>query len=161
VSDRDSVRVIPYEARHHDAFRALNVAWITEYFEMEEPDRWQLDQPDTHIIALGGHIFIAESSAGEVAGTSALLRGADGGYWLAKMAVAPHARGRGIGRLLAVAAIEKARSLGVRQVALLSNTVLEPAIQLYRSLGFIEAPLPSDTGHVRANIHMVLDLTAN
>ena len=152
-----STRIIVYEPRHRDRFRALNLAWITEYFEIEEPDRWQLDHPESHILGQGGHIFIAESDD-EVVGTCALLREPDGSFWLAKMAVAPQARGRGIGRALAEAAIARARALGAPRVELLSNTLLEPAIRLYRSLGFVEVPLPR-TDHRRANIKMALELT--
>jgi ribosomal protein S18 acetylase RimI-like enzyme len=43
-------------------------------------------------------------------------------------------------------------------VELLSNTVLAPALALYRSLGFAEVPLPR-TDYRRANIKMVLDLS--
>ncbi|MCU0634262.1 MAG: hypothetical protein MUE41_05270 [Gemmatimonadaceae bacterium] len=43
------------------------------------------------------------------------------------------------------------------RIALLSNTVLAPAIALYRSLGFVEVPLP-DTEYARANIRMVCGL---
>jgi len=149
-------RIVDYQPHHRDEFRALNLAWITEYFAIEEPDRWQLDHPESHILGTGGHIFIAEAD-GEVLGTCALLREDDDVFTLAKMAVAPAARGRGLGRALAEAAIARARALGATRVELLSNTVLEPAIRLYRSLGFVEVPLPI-TDHVRANIKMALDL---
>lgn len=151
-----AVRIVDYEPRHRDHFRALNLAWITEYFAVEEPDRWQLDDPESHILRNGGHIFMAESD-GEVLGTCALIREWDGSFELAKMAVAPSARGRGVGRALAEAAIAKARTLGASRVELLSNTVLEPAIRLYRSLGFVEVPLPA-TDYRRANIKMALEL---
>lgn len=158
-SPASGVRIVDYEPRHRDAFRALNIAWITHYFEIEEADRRQLEHPDVHILASGGRIFIAELGD-DVVGSSALLRDTDGSLWLAKMAVAPEMRRHGTGRALAIAAIDAARALGAPRIALLSNTVLEPAIRLYRSLGFVEAPLPPQTGHVRANIHMVLDLTS-
>ena len=60
-STTGTVRIIEYAPRHRDHFRALNLAWITEHFEIEEPDRWQLDHPESHILGQGGHIFIAES----------------------------------------------------------------------------------------------------
>lgn len=75
------------------------------------------------------------------------------------MAVAEWARGRGVGRLLGEAAVAAARAAGAPRVDLLSNTVLGPAIALYRALGFVEVPLPP-TPYARANIKMVLDLRA-
>jgi ribosomal protein S18 acetylase RimI-like enzyme len=51
-----------------------------------------------------------------------------------------------------------ARARGASRVELLSNTALEPAIRLYRALGFVEVPLPR-TDYARANIKMVLRLS--
>ena len=73
------------------------------------------------------------------------------------MAVDTAMRGRGVGRMLGEAAIERARALGGSRVELLSNTRLTPAIALYRSLGFVEVPLPPND-YERANIKMVLEL---
>jgi GNAT superfamily N-acetyltransferase len=161
-----AVRVIPYaraNRAHHDAFRDLNLAWIEEHFVVEARDRYELDDPERHVLDVGGHIFVAQTEGAggvEVLGTCALVPEHDGGYELVKMAVAPAARGRGVGRALGEAAIEKARALGAPRVELLSNTVLAPAIGLYRALGFVEVPLPP-TEYSRANIKMVLDLAAH
>ncbi|HEX2716629.1 MAG TPA: GNAT family N-acetyltransferase [Gemmatimonadaceae bacterium] len=142
-----------------NAFRALNLAWIEQYFAVEPRDRFELDDPEAHILEPGGRIFLAELDAdGGVAivGACALMVG-DGAFKLAKMAVDPVARGMGIGRALAEAVIDRARALGATEVELYSNTVLVPAISLYRSLGFVEVPLPHNDFR-RANIKMVLPL---
>jgi GNAT superfamily N-acetyltransferase len=152
--------ILPYASRHRTAFRDLNLAWIEEYFVVEERDRRELDDPESHILKAGGFIFVAEADrpAGrEVLGACALIAEPDGAYELAKMAVAPAARGRGVGRALGEAAVAHARALGAPRVELLSNTVLGPAIGLYRALGFVEVALPK-TDYARANIKMVLDL---
>ena len=150
------VVVVDYEPRHRVAFRDLNLAWITRWFRVEDADRRALDDPEGYILGHGGCIFIAEDG-GVAVGACALLRGEDGSFELAKMAVDDAARGRGIGRALGEAAIARARALGARRVELLSNTILEPAIRLYRALGFVEVPLPA-TEYERANIKMVLEL---
>jgi len=154
-SDR-ALAIVDYEPRHHDAFRKLNLEWISEYFEVEQPDRLALDDPEHHILGPGGCILIAEQG-GEVVGTCALLRASDDSFELAKMAVVKHARGQGIGRALGLAAIERARTRGARRVWLLSNTVLEPAIALYEKLGFRVVPLASSE-YRRANVKMERDL---
>lgn len=157
------VRIVAYEPRHHLHFRALNLAWIEEHFAVEERDRLDLDDPEGRILASGGQILMAESvgpQGVDVLGTCALIREPDGAYELAKMAVAPAARGRGVGRALGEAAVATARALGAPYVELLSNTKLAPAIGLYRALGFVEVPLPR-TEYARANIKMVLTLTAD
>jgi ribosomal protein S18 acetylase RimI-like enzyme len=49
--------------------------------------------------------------------------------------------------------IEKARQCGAEKIILQSNTILEPAINLYRKLGFEEVDtFPSE--YKRSNIHM-------
>lgn len=152
----DNLRIVPYRAAHAAAFRHLNLDWIRKYFVVEDRDARDLGDPDTHIIAPGGYIFMAELS-GEVVGTCALMREGDGVYELAKMTVAESARGLGVGRALGEAAIAHARSIGARRVELLTNSSLVPAITLYHALGFIDDPV-GETEYVRANVHMVLDL---
>lgn len=147
-------------ARDRAAFRELNLAWIERWFAVEPRDRYELDEPEEHILDPGGAVFLAELTGdggpAEIVGACALMRDADS-FKLAKMAVAPAARGLGIGRALAHAVIDRARTLGATRVELYSNTVLVPAIALYRSLGFAEAPLPANDFR-RANIRMVLPL---
>ena len=150
------VRVVQYESRHRDAFRDLNVAWISRYFAIEDADLKVLNDPERAILAPGGAILMAEM-ANEPVGTVALIRVAADGFELAKMAVTPSAQGHGIGALLGQAAIERARQLGARWIELLSNTSLAPALHLYHKLGFVEAPL-GGTDYRRADIRMVLTL---
>jgi putative acetyltransferase len=61
------------------------------------------------------------------------------------------------GRALGEAAIACARAIGATRVELLTNSVLVPAITLYRALGFVDVPL-GETEYARADVHMVLDL---
>jgi GNAT superfamily N-acetyltransferase len=156
-----SARIVAYDpgrADHRAAFRDLNLAWIERHFVVEARDRHELDDPERHILATGGRIFVAESADGAtVMGTCALLPMPDGAWELAKMAVREDARGHGVGRALGEAAIAAARAAGGSRIELLSNTRLAPAISLYRTLGFIEAPMhPSE--YARANIRMVIPL---
>jgi GNAT superfamily N-acetyltransferase len=150
------VELIDYHPDHRDAFRALNVAWIERYFTMEQADYDALDRPQESILDPGGEIVLARLN-GAIVGTCAMLPMDDGGVELAKMAVAESARGRGIGVLLGRAIIGRARARGAPRVYLESNTRLEPAIALYRKLGFVEItgePSP----YARCNIQMELTL---
>jgi GNAT superfamily N-acetyltransferase len=151
----DGLRIVEYRPEHAAAFRDLNLAWIEKYFAVEHRDARDLGDPETYIIAPGGHIFMAELN-GECVGTCALMREEEGVYELAKMTVSESVRGLGVGRALGEAVIAYARSIGARRVELLTNSSLVPAITLYRALGFVDAPM-SETEYSRANVHMVLD----
>ena len=151
-----TVSIVDYDDSHHDDFRRLNLEWIERYFWVEEVDRRILDNPHDEIIAPGGHILVARSGDSTL-GVCALIAEEDGSFQLAKMAVTPEAQGRGIGRKLGEAAIAKARAAGASRVELYSNTVMAPAIGLYRALGFVEVP-HTEAEHERSNIRMSLTL---
>ncbi len=152
----DGLRIVPFRPEHALAFRDLNLAWIEKHFVVEERDARDLGDPGAHILAPGGYIFMAELH-GQAVGTVALMREQEGVFELAKMTVADAARGLGVGRALGEAAIAYARSIGARQIELLTNSALVPAIALYHSLGFVDVPLGT-TEYARANVHMVLEL---
>lgn len=148
-----ALRILEYEPRHRDAFRELNLAWIEEYFEVEETDREQLFDPEASILAPGGAILVAELGA-EVVAVCALLAKDERHYELAKMATRKALRGSGIGRRLILAALEKARALGAHKVSLLSHHSLAPAIHLYRSVGFVDVEVPGCSGYARCDVAM-------
>ena len=150
------IRVVPYEPAYRASFRDLNLEWITAHFEVEEEDRRVLDDPEGEILAPGGTILIA-LEGGRTIGTGALIRTGPQEFELAKMAVTAHARGRGVGRALCQALIALARDRGAVRLELMSQTTLAPALQLYRSLGFVEVPL-GPAPYKRANIRMALEL---
>lgn len=66
------------------------------------------------------------------------MDGTEYDFELAKLAVDPESRGTGIGEKICRAALERARQLGAQKIFLESNTILKPAINLYRKLGFRE-----------------------
>ncbi len=150
------LQIVPYEPAHRDAFRQLNEAWITRYFRLEEADNRALDDPEGYILSKGGFIFMALWE-GEAVGACALIKVSEQVFELAKMAVDDKVQGKGIGYALGKACIDKAKVLGIKKVELLSNTRLQPAINLYCKLGFVEVPLPP-TEYERADIKMELGL---
>lgn len=156
--ESQEVKIVPYAPQYQEAFRALNVEWISTYFKMEEADYKALDNPEGYILKNGGHIFVALYK-NEPVGVCALVKMDDPEYEyeLAKMAVSPRVQGKNIGFLLGNAVIEKAKSLGAANVYLESNTLLKPAINLYHKLGFNKVAGRA-TPYERCNIQMELIL---
>ena len=149
--------VVPYRDELRADFERLNREWIETYFTMEPADREILGDPEGTILASGGQVFFVLDRR-EVKGTSAVLRHSAEECEIAKMAVAPEARGRGFGDLLMQACITFAREAGAHRVVIVSNTVLETAIRLYRKHGFVQVPLARDSRYQRANIRLELEL---
>jgi ribosomal protein S18 acetylase RimI-like enzyme len=151
------VMVVPYRDEFRAAFEQLNRDWIETYFVLEEPDREVFSDPRAKILAHGGQIFFVVEG-NQVQGTCAVLHHTGDDYEIAKMAVAPAARGRGFGDLLMQTAVDFATEVGARRLVIVSNTVLEPAIRLYEKHGFVRVPLSPDGRYKRANIRLEREL---
>jgi ribosomal protein S18 acetylase RimI-like enzyme len=152
------VEIVGFDDRFAEDFGRLNYEWIEKSYGVEQHDHDVLDHPRTSVIEPGGEIFFAVDN--EVAiGTVALIPLNANSFELAKMAVAPEARGRGIGEMLMAGCIEFARDSGAKSIILESNTKQEAAIKLYRKFGFVEIPLDPNSHFVRANIRMELAIS--
>lgn len=151
------VELRPFRMEDADAFRELNEDWIGKHFKIEAKDREMLEDPDGHILQLGGHIFMAFVD-GTAVGCCALLRMMPGRFEVAKMTVAEGYRGLGIGRKVLAYTIEQGRALGAESLYLETNDKLHDAIHLYEALGFRHLPaervIPSP--YLRANVYMEL-----
>lgn len=158
LRESQKVKIVNYEPKYQQAFRALNEEWISTYFKMEESDYKALDDPEGYILKNGGHILVALYKE-EPLGVCAILKMNDPDYdfEMAKMAVSPKAQGKSIGWLLGNAIVEKTRSCGGKKLYLESNTVLKPAINLYHKLGFRKVAARV-TPYERCNIQMEMDL---
>ena len=147
------IRIIDWHPQYQDAWKNLNLAWISRDFEVEQIDLDTLDFPERFFIEDGGAVLLAQQEDGEIVGTVALQPFGNGIFELAKMTVAEHVRGLKIGEKLGEAALERARQNGAKTVFLLSNTKAYQAINLYFKLGFRCVALDSSE-FKRANIQM-------
>lgn len=152
------IQIIPYEPSYQPLFKSLNENWITSYWQLEPHDVETLDYPQENILDKGGYIFVATYKDKPI-GVCALCRMNDSiyDYELAKLAVAPSGHGKGIGQLLCKAVIDKAKALDAKKLFLESNTLLKPAISLYRKLGFKELN-EYHPAYARGDIQMELSL---
>jgi GNAT superfamily N-acetyltransferase len=147
-----------FEPGDEAAFRDLNLAWIEQFFSIEEKDKEVLGDPVGQILRPGGAILMAVAD-GQTIGCCALLRIADG-FELGKMAVAEGRRGSGVGKQLLAHAINFARQTGARRLYLETSTKLPNAIHLYESQGFRRLPAESvqRSPYLRSNVYMEMFL---
>lgn len=155
---QQQVEIVEYDSRYFDAFRTLNIEWITAHWELEASDYRVLDDPQGQIIDKGGHIFVGLYN-GEAVGVCALVKGSVEGYdyEIAKYTVSPKAQGKGIGYRLCQTAVDAAFALGGRSIFIESNTILHPALHIYDKLGFKEIPCVHPA-HSRGDILLELRL---
>ena len=135
LEPRRRLAIVDYRPAYKKHFRSLNEEWLREHFTVEEEDEALLGDPMGRIVRRGGCVLFALWD-GEVAGTCAIMRHRGGFLELCKMAVAPEHRRRGIGAALLKTAIDRARSMGARELYLRTSPELEPAVRLYRRAGF-------------------------
>lgn len=153
------VEICDYRPAFKKYFKALNYEWLQAYFTVEPEDEKMLLDPNRLIIKKGGAVLFA-CVEGQVVGTAALIRHADGTFELAKMAVTPKYQGQGIGKQLLQAILKKARQAGATEIFLQTNADLTAANHLYQKFGFkVVQPGPFDARqYQRPTFTMRLDL---
>jgi ribosomal protein S18 acetylase RimI-like enzyme len=150
------LHIVPFDETLASEFRKLNLAWLHRYFVVEAIDEEMLSHPKRYIIDKGGHIFFAMIGE-KVVGTFALIKAGDGVFELSKMAVSEEYQGKNIGNALLRFCLDTAKELQACKLILFSNTLLEPAIHLYRKFGFKEISL-GNSDYKRSNIKMEVDI---
>jgi GNAT superfamily N-acetyltransferase len=99
---------------------------------------WVRDFED-ELAALPGYyrvLLIARDDAGALVGSAAVKHLPDGAAELKRLYVRPAARGTGLGKQLAAAAVDRARELGYTLMRLDTLPRMEAARGIYASLGF-------------------------
>ena len=151
-SEHREVEVVSFDQSLAPHFESLNREWIEKDFVLEETDRQLFSDPAGQIVERGGQIFFVKWE-GKVVGTCAVIPHGNEHFELAKMAVSENFQGQKIGNAMLDFALRKSRELGADKVILYSNTILEPAIHLYRKYGFREVPVTNSL-YKRSNIKM-------
>lgn len=149
---KSGIIITEYHPAYKDAFKALNMAWLNQYFDIEPVDEYVLSNPEEAILKNGGKILFAIKD-GQPIGTAALKKMDDGRLELTKMTVHEHYRGRGIGSMLCRQAISVSKQLGVKELVLFSHTRLPDALHIYRNIGFNDTEVDK-TKYKRADVMM-------
>jgi putative acetyltransferase len=150
-----SVIVRDFRPGDEAAFRDINLEWIERFFIVEDKDRETLNNPKKYILDPGGAILIALDGDDPV-GAVALVVMDGGSVELAKMGVRPAAQGKGAGRMLIAAAVNRAREMGMKRVYIETNSILAPALKLYRDAGFVPLKERVPTPYARADVQLEL-----
>ena len=148
----DGLTLITFDPALRDEFKRLNVAWLERHFTVEPIDERVLGNPEQEILNAGGEIIFALLDD-QVVGTVGLKAESADEFELTKMAVDERFQGRGYGQRLLETAVQFARQRGKRRVVLYTQTVLKPAITLYRKNGFVELR-DFDRKHARCDAKM-------
>jgi len=151
----DVIEIIEYEEKYHSEFKKLNLEWLDKYNLTESHDLMVLDDPKGTITDRVGYIWLA-TDAGKIVGTAGIMNEGHGQYELAKMAVDPEYRGKGISKLLIEACIAKAKEIKAVKLILFSNHQLLTALKLYEKYGFRHVEV-KDSPFVTADVKMELE----
>jgi ribosomal protein S18 acetylase RimI-like enzyme len=117
--------------------------------EMPLQDVYDLQLRDVARRARTSCVLVAASPAGQLLGGVTFVSGPDDPYseelrqdeaGIRMLAVDPACQGRGIGRALTEACLERARAAGRARLVLHTAAVMPAAIHLYERMGFVRLP---------------------
>lgn len=145
-----AIKIRSAEAEELDEVENLVKAAYREFQSLMPGAAWNgwMDNIRATIHAPDGVVLVAEDQ-GRVQGAVKFYPDAGQthqGEWPAGaasirlLAVAPASRGRGYGRLLTQACLDRARELSIPTIFLYTGTFMTAARQLYKKLGFQRAP---------------------
>jgi GNAT superfamily N-acetyltransferase len=137
MTAKSDLSILEFTDAHAKAFHDINAQWIESMFVLEEHDRHVLTHPRELIIDPGGVILMAASEAHGVVGACALMKTSEGVFELTKMGVLQNARGLKAGEFLLRAVLERAATMDMTVLYLLTNSKCEAAIHLYEKNGFV------------------------
>jgi ribosomal protein S18 acetylase RimI-like enzyme len=132
-----------------DEYAALGELTVAAYHslkgEMPLQEMYDRQLRDVATRATTSCVLVAEGPSGELLGGATYVSGPDDPYsedlkegeaGIRMLAVDPAGHGRGVGRALTLACIERARAAGRRRMVLHTSHLMPAAKHLYESLGF-------------------------
>lgn len=157
------LKIREYEPALAADFEAITREWVSTMFSLEENDLRIIENPQELIIDRGGTILFVEAEDLGIIGTCALMPVEGASFELTKMGVLETARGRNAGEFLMQNVLQRARSLKMDELFLLTNRKCAAAIHLYEKFGFRhDDQIMQRFGarYQRCNVAMSYDLSA-
>jgi ribosomal protein S18 acetylase RimI-like enzyme len=140
----------PIGPEEYEALGELTVAaYHTVQSEMPHQDQYDIQLRDVARRAAVSCVLVAIGPDGEVLGGVTYVGGPedpyseelrDGEAGIRMLAVAPDVHGRGVGRALTSACLDRARAAGRDRLVLHTGPWMPAAIRLYEGMGFVRVP---------------------
>lgn len=146
------MEIIKYQPKYKKDFVRLNKAWIEKYFKMEQEDYDVLNNVD-HLIENGAMVFFAVEND-NVQATGMTMPLSNGDWEICKLGADNNYQGKGIGSAVFKACLEYAAANGAKRIIIVSNTILKPALHIYKKFGFKEIPMDNTHHYERENIQL-------
>jgi len=158
-SEYENIGIVEYTPELKEHFKRLNYEWLEKYFEVEEADRFLLENPESEIIAKGGKIFFTKVGE-QIVGTASICKVNDNTCELKKMAVSEIFQGKQAGKKLLNTALDYAKKQGYKKIFLFTSPNLEKAVSLYRAAGFAPSARKdsSKSGLLRCSIKLEMKI---
>jgi GNAT superfamily N-acetyltransferase len=155
----DKLSMVSWHPKYKKHFKEIGVAWLQEFFSVEENDLIQLDTPEENIIKPGGEIFTLFNKEGIAVGVAAMIHHGAAAE-LGKMGVKKEFNGKGYSHPLMYEAITWAKNStqNYDRVDLYTAEKLIPAVTLYKKYGFVVVPVGGYTKFSRVDLAMSLKL---
>ncbi|HEV2150308.1 MAG TPA: GNAT family N-acetyltransferase [Longimicrobiaceae bacterium] len=152
MAGADDLTIRDARPDEREAIHDLTLAAYAEFAEVMAPTAWRgLEQALRRALAAeeGAERIVAERH-GRLVGSVMLFAPAKSAYgggvdavpWpeLRLLAVAPQARGDGVGAALVRECVRRARASGARELGLHTSESLKVAMRMYERMGFVRAP---------------------
>jgi len=152
MSTASDVKVRDAREDERPAIRELTLRAYAEYAMVMQPPAWAaLEQAVRAALTSEERVerIVAERGGALVGSvllyppaTDAYLGAASRASWpeVRLLAVAPEARGQGVGRLLMDECVRRARGAGAAELGLHTSRSMQAAMQMYTRMGFARAP---------------------
>lgn len=148
------MKIIPFSERYRAPFIQFNKDWILDNFGfLEQEDLDTFDRIDEELDS-GAMIFTAVDDEEEALACCMARPLGEDRWELCKLASNKNLSHQGAGCAVFEASIDYAISRGAKELFLLSNTKLKPAMHIYQKYGFHEVKL-DNYEYERGNIAFV------
>jgi putative acetyltransferase len=130
----DRIQILPFHPENQEAVKNLILDGLAEHWGQLDP----LKNPDLNNISrtYASDHFLVAWDGNTIIGTGALIRRSANTAEIVRMSVAQNARRQGIGRMILVQLIFRAKKAGISRIILETTETWQEVIAFYLKAGF-------------------------